>query len=1201
MNIMQLKQKVESNLASGLFMLDGISLSNENISNFLTGLPAALHFTKDNATVSAGTLVQVVQNKGTDWNVSGVTAGAIQEATFSLLLSLSETTVDAQVIASGSFNIPALNHLLPVSGAISDPSGDVLELAVGLDALPNFPQLAEAAGLKGISQDFDELEMNMPSVTAARFGFDIKAKSIRYLAVDGSMPFGDSALDVSCIFEPGLTITGSLPEDGDIQLADIFSTLEFNASNAPAGDISTLNFILTPAAKSYSFALGIDSGWNVKLGPANLSVQQVGIELNHADNVTTATIGGQIAVGATSLAISASRNDDGNWAFNAGLAEGATVKIRSVINTFLPNSLDLPQEVPDMGCRDVSLTFLPATGALTFTASSAESWNIPVGKGLSITGIELEINRVKTGTTSKVSGFIGGTLRIGAASITTAYNFPGDFVVSGEIPSFKLSQLIQDICGVDSALSVTTSVPPGFLDAELTNIFFEIAPQRREMTLSASSPFGQSEIQIKQLPSGKWGFAVGLVPPENWSLSSIDQSLKPLDSLRFSNTSMILASESGANFALETVKPPSTDISIIRGLNLFATLGMAGTGVDQLLGIQTLVVYAAIGSDPQNIKLEAQVKTEYQIATNVYFGNFIFRLQPAPANFLVALEGNLRVSMAGGELKFTGGLGVQARPALQANMYARMTGTWQDPLGLKGVAVSDAAVDLKVPPIPPTLGLVGSLKVGSFTGAIALNIDPANPVLVIGFNRLNLKDIFDTFCPPEVKRVIPSAISNTVFNVGFENVNIYIVPKATTIAGVAFAQGTFLKGTMSLWGLRVSASVKIEQTKGVLIQGEVDPINIGGIFKLTGAGSNPKASLYLDLRTGSKPVIKVSGAVELLGFKSSTDLAITDKEFSFITTAKLFDKFNARLEVRGGDMINGSGIYVKATMQNDLTSYLRENATKEIEKVAKSATASLDAAEAKVTAEQAKVNDLDKQITAMRATVQAERDQDARNITAAQKKIDDAQATVNSLQSQINSAKARISQLNRDIANKRTWYDRLAWYDKTWGWAELGAYTTAKGAEITALYTKIGTLETAKHTAFGVLEAAKAVLTQIKNAAKTFPIEMDPRVAGLITLRASAKAALDLATSALSALQSAVGAAANVATFITRAGLGGLIDINEAKFEGSLSATNGGRVSLAVKLVFMGDKRNPRSYSILLNFKDPLSSAKDLAKLLLPG
>jgi hypothetical protein len=145
---------------------------------------------------------------------------------------------------------------------------------------------------------------------------------------------------------------------------------------------------------------------------------------------------------------------------------------------------------------------------------------------------------------------------------------------------------------------------------------------------------------------------------------------------------------------------------------------------------------------------------------------------------------------------------------------------------------------------------------------------------------------------------------------------------------------------------------------------------------------------------------------------------------------------------------------------------------------------------------------------------------------------------------------------------------------------------------------RVAGLFAARETAKGVLEAAKQTLKGMELAATTIPIDMDPRIAALFTARETANGTLELATLSLEGVKLTVKAAAEAAEFIAKYGLGGLIDIREAMFEGSLSATQGGRVSLAVKLTFMN---KPKSFAFAFNFNDPLSSAKDLAKMLLSG
>jgi hypothetical protein len=612
---------------------------------------------------------------------------------------------------------------------------------------------------------------------------------------------------------------------------------------------------------------------------------------------------------------------------------------------------------------------------------------------------------------------------------------------------------------------------------------------------------------------------------------------------------------------------------------------------------------------------------------------------------------------------------------------ATMQGKWQDPMGAKGVAIMDVALDLGIafPPIRPSIGIAGGLQVGDFIGAAAVKFDTANPgstMVAIAFNQLYLTDLFDVFCPPPIKKAIPKNIVKTVLNVGFEDVSIYVVPQPTNISELYFEQGISLSGTMFLWGLRVYTSIEIDQTSGLLIQGEVDPIDIAGVVKIKGTAGKPGPSLYLDLRTGATPTIDISGAVEIFGLKSETVLQISDTEFYFMTIGKIYKLFEASLEIRGSDKNNGGSIYVKATMKNDLFAYLREKATKEIQAAANSATNAIAEEQRKLTAAQKEVNKINKNIDDMRDTVKKERERDAKRLQDAQnavsgaqaevdsisseiekmrntvkkererdttrlnsarKTVTDAQNKVNSLQNEINSTKSRISQLNKDIDDKKKWYKKSKWYQKSYRWAEFSAYAAAKGTEIGALYTKIGGIETAKATAVtalevakqalrgmeaaaktipvdadprvaglfaaretakGVLEAAKQTLKGMELAATTIQIDMDPRIAALFTARETANGTLELATLSLEGVKLTVKAAAEAAEFIAKYGLGGLIDIREAMFEGSLSATQGGRVSLAVKLTFMN---KPKSFAFAFNFNDPLSSAKDLAKMLLSG
>lgn len=435
-------------------------------------------------------------------------------------------------------------------------------------------------------------------------------------------------------------------------------------------------------------------------------------------------------------------------------------------------------------------------------------------------------------------------------------------------------------------------------------------------------------------------------------------------------------------------------------------------------------------------------------------------------------------------------------------------------------------------------------------------------MLAMAFNRLYLMDVINQFCGPEVASGIPAEIRNTILDIGFEDVNIYIVPQPTMIGEVKFDQGFTIKGRMRFWGLYATADINLDYTNGLLAKGDVDRISIAGLFELTGAQGREKASLFLDLRRGAKPTVDIQGAVSLLGLHSETVLRISDQGFYFLTVGKLFNLFEASIEARGSDLQNGGDMMLAVTMKQDLFEYLREHASAAIDAATRDAARQIAAAQRDVDGAQAdvnrplgeiekmrsivrterardqarlrdaqaevqraqnEVNRLDGEIANMRQTILNERARDTARIQGAQQEVQNAQNDVNSLQNRINADKNRIEDLKRAIKAKEDWYNNLSWYEKLdpTKWGSVVADNTPRVAEISSLGVEIGGLETAKGTAWGVLEAAKATLRGIEAGAQTFPIEADPRMAGLISARGSAWGVLEGAKGVLRGIEQA--------------------------------------------------------------------------------
>ncbi len=1141
-----------------------------------------------------------------------------------------------------------------------------------------------------------------------------------------------------------------LAKDQKIKIAVIVNHFWPELKNVPKINLRYLTIQGSIKEKSLHIELEADDMWQHQFGAIKLELENLRMGLSIDASGISGEMSATLDFVGQHLVLSAILED--SLTISARMHE---ITLSEIIKELFPDhSISLDHF--DLSFSDVSFQLVPQRKEFRISGQSKQSISIPVGvDSLEFNQVTFEVERLKRANKYETTGFLKATLEIGTSNFDFYYRFPGDFVLKAELPELNLSAVIQDLCGTDALIGFPA--PSTITGMRFQNVQFDIAPKQRSVSISGSTDLGDGELHIKKSSSGKWGFLVGIAPPEKIPFSAIDPALNSLDGLKFSNASFIISSVRNTNINLSTVNMPPNGVTVSKGLNFCADMDMSGLGVDELAGVKSLFVNAAIGNRPANFIIEAALDGSIQLSESVSFGDMRFRLQPAPSNFSIGIRGSITAKLKEDRLVFIGGM--ELKPLLRtASFQAMMSASWNEPFGFKNVTVTDVAADIGLtivpPPSPPlpVIGLAGSLRLGNIQGSAAVRFDSALPsksMLAIAFEKLDLLDLIKTFCRPEIYKSIPKEISSTVISAGMEEVDIYIVPQPTQIVDLYYDPGITIKGRLSIGDFDAYAHINLDYSSGLLVEGEMDTIEIAGILKISGSQDEPNPKLLLDLRAGKKAALEVAGSVLILGVQAETRVSLSDTEFHFWLNGKIFDLFEASLEARGGRLESGSEIYIKASMKNDLFSYLRQELTDTIKAAADDATEELTMAQEDLSLKQEEVNKINQEIDRMRSIIQKERDRDERNVREARKEVEKfkkelsrlnsqikkfrnivkkererderrvrnarakvnsskkdvdglkkqidtmrrtigsersrdtkrisdakkevtkAQSSVNSLQSQIDSSHKRIKTVKGYIKNKKSWYDNKPWYDKTWAWAEYSAYAAAKGAEISGLYAKIGGLETAKHTAVGALEVAKQVLKGIEAGAKTFPIDADPRmvgllsahgtakgalslasktlsslektiktfpidadvriaglitaritaigalkvpqetlksleatikrfpidadvrIAGLFTARDTANAALELAKLTLEGLKEAVGTMADVGEFIAEKGLGGLVDVKEASFEGNLSMVNSGYVSLSVKIVFMGKESE---HSFAFNFHNPVAGVKLLVQ-----
>lgn len=1169
MSIIALKKSIESNLEKNKDLLSSIPITSEGITQFLKDITADLPINSENTSISSPNddSLKIAINFQKKWKIKGVTLGEIDNPSIALTLTENDGKNDATLEIQGTLTVNKLNQSLPISGSLSNAEGWVVELEVATGSVPNLNDLIKVMGLSGVTTNLKTLGIKLPQVDKVWFGYNISTSSFSFVGASGSMKVGNKELVATCMFSPDLLIFGGLADGSKIELSDLLGALKINVDGVPKIALTTLNLSIHPAAKSFSASGEVAAHWSLgKIGSKDFIIENVGIDFSKSPGNTSLSIQGLSKLGSTDLSIS-TRLENKNILMSGS---ATNVNLTSIVETFL-GDISFPKEIPNVVLNHMDLMISPKTKEVSFSSTSSEDWEIPLGiTGIRIDDLEFSFDRKVKSTNQKntfvTTGSFSGTAIIGSVKTSLVYNFPGDFVFKTQIPEIDFSPVIQDLCGPQALMGI--SVPTNVTNVKLKNIDLMAAPQQKTFSISGGSPLGESELIVSKNQQGKWAFIAAFAPPKSWKFSALDQSLKPMDSLSFGNSSLILSSAADRSVPLTVIDVPS-DISISKGLTFFAALDVANLGMKDLMDISTINVSTNIDRNPANIKLAASMGGTFKITDTVSMGDMNFFLKPAPSNFELGISGAVLAKIDSSDLTFVGKMGIKPIDR-SAAFAATMLGFWKNPFGVKGLTVGNLAIEVGIGIVPPPavaapiVGLAGTIKVGTVEGSAAVKADTANPnksMIAASFNRLYLKEVIQTFCDKKVYNGIPKEIRNTVLNAGLEDVGVYVVPQPTTIGELFYEQGFKFQGKLSIGDFDAQFLFLLSYSEGFAIKASMDPIKIGKVFELKGVGNIPGPTLDVDLRLGGKPGILIAGMVKVLGLEAKTLVTISDKGFLFFVEGKIFELFKASLTVSGGNLKNGGDFYIKAEMKNDLIAELRKKARKGIQDAAKAATKEIEKAqkdidkaqkevnkingniasmrktikqererdakkvkdaEKAVTAAQNEVKKLQRNIESTRKTIKKERERDTKKLRSAQNEVSKAQRKVNSIQGEINSSKRRIKTLNNQIKSKKRWFDKSPWYKKSYRWAEFSAYSAAKGAEITALYTKIGSLEAAKGVAWTALEAAKQIVRGIELGAKTFPIDADPRIVALFTAKGTATAALEVAKQTLKATQAVV-------------------------------------------------------------------------------
>ena len=830
-----------------------------------------------------------------------------------------------------------------------------------------------------------------------------------------------------------------------------------------------------------------------------------------------------------------------------------------------------------------------STVGIQFAAQ--QDWN-PV-TGISAKNITVDFNLNNPLNAVSISSTLKSDFKIGDASIKTSAtlsNNPNDCVLTGDISNLSMGNVLSTI-GMNKA----PEWPDAFWNLSMSKGTISITPFAKTLSLNTTSDFGQVEFFIN---AGKTPveFMVGVSPPSDFSFKRVDQNLGVLDNVGLKNTAIVLAS-STQKTRLALFKKLEQETEVTRGLTLLSLYNVSAMSkeVEKLIGKSQLLLRATISTNPGEMKLMASLDTNipFDEKSTVILKNVNFTIAPNPANFEVSLGGMMDVKAEKNKtLSFTTRVAVNITNA-ELSIEGIMKGTWDRPFDTNGVQLIDlgigVGVSFKTTPLPmPTMQFKGKIKVGNpsspaFAGDVTFALDPSNPtqcMIDAGFNQILLSDLVKVvqYSNPTFK--VPEDSRKTVNSIAVTDARLTIVPGITTVTVLEkmYEPGFLIKGNATIDGYAANLLVGISSA-GIKAGAGMTGIVYPPYFSFTGAQGKPDPYFNLVLSTTDPKSSKIaySGKATLLKLTAESDMMLSDNGFDLYMNGKIFDKFQAKLRVAAGSTKDGAGYNVMATMDSDLQKYISDVASAEIDRATKDSQKAFKEAQTTLNQKQQEVATLNTEIEKQRGIVQAERDRDCKKFSDAEADVKKARKKVNGLKDDIDEKEDKIKKLAKEIDKDIT-------------------KAVDNGAKITKLKAEVIAIEASLATAKGILKASEKVLEALGKGCDQTPIDLDPRIASVITARETADKSLQAAKLIVQGTGTITGGSLKATKYIVEKGSTGVVTITYAYFESKLSVADGGMVSMKVKGTYGGE---PLDKSFTINLPSPQATIEAFAQELL--
>lgn len=573
----------------------------------------------------------------------------------------------------------------------------------------------------------------------------------------------------------------------------------------------------------------------------------------------------------------------------------------------------------------------------------------------------------------------------------------------------------------------------GPVSVEKAGLDFQIY-KRSANKSSLFTIYGQAEIQHVAVDVGVYfekqvstwvTLLYANVSAERISLSTFfpDTKGSVMDQLSLSKMSFVFATADCTPQRLPAVT------SVKKGLQLIAV-------VQEIPGLSDLTK-----KDNTNLELTAHIGNTVDISvalpdTRLDLGNSVttdpFKIAlfiaPVPS---IALIFGMEVSIPNQQQPLHFDMMLDISP-VEATGSVTMKNYWRNPFGINGLKIGPAvAMQLGINYVqfastgtPSTFGLAGGLAIGDTIMDMAVNIttNPLEEILSGSLKELDLKEIV-VFATDTVGLDIPEEDIPDFLDI--KNLQFYIAPAGGSIGTITYEKGISFACNMVFMGKEFQFYTRISDN-GIEGAGKLDKIEIGPLKVSGEKGDDMSLGLAL---TPSNQSFSLDGAISFLGAKKGAFVDVSTKGIEFKFEENFFNLLTFQIEGKSLGSISkpkSLDFQLAADMQNDITSFLKNDVSKKINDALDAATEDIEAAQKKVDqAEKAYRGEYDKAdkelsdaqgkadayLKKLTANVAKAKADYQREVSKAQAKLDKAKAAYNKA---FNDAKNAVSKAERD-------------------------------------------------------------------------------------------------------------------------------------------------------------------------------------------